>query len=141
MAGLAVDTAECFGRTDPQDSLAIFVYRANKRFSATFRTCELRNSLEWQRVRREMGYSHPPQASPHAPFSIREHILHIVLGQAVRITGVIAVTNESSVLAVKLKQTSTVCCQPQTAVPVFGHCHDDRQGCGGRLQFVKRITG
>ena len=88
-----------------------------------------------------MGYPHPTQASPDAPFPIREQVLDIVLGQAVRITGIIAVTNESSVLAVKLKQTSTVCCQPQSAVPVFGHCHDDRQGCGGRLQLVKRIVG
>ena len=34
MPGLAVDTVECFGRTDPQDSLTILVYCANKGFSA-----------------------------------------------------------------------------------------------------------
>ena len=59
-----------------------------------------------------MGYPHPTQASPDAPFPIREQALDIVLRQAIRIAGVIAVTNESSVLAVKLEQTSAVCCQP-----------------------------
>ena len=41
MAGLAVDTVECFGGTHPQDSLTIFVYRADKGFSLTFRTGEM----------------------------------------------------------------------------------------------------
>src|ERR1700720_2535938 len=69
---LAIDTVECFGRTDPQDSLTILVYCANKGFSRTLRTGEMRNCLEGQRIGREMGYPHPAQGSPDAPFSIRK---------------------------------------------------------------------
>src|ERR1700692_2368902 len=58
--GLAVDTVECFRRTDPQDPLTILVNRANKGFSRTLRTGEMRNCLKRQRVGRKMGYPHPP---------------------------------------------------------------------------------
>jgi len=66
-----------------------------------------------------MDYPHPAQAGPYASFPIREQVLYIPLRQACRINRVIAVTNESSVLAVQLEQTGTVCCKPQCAVPVF----------------------
>ena len=72
MPRLAVDSVECFGRTDPQDSLTILVYCANEGLSRSFRTGKMRNCLEGQRVGREMGYPHPPQSNPDAPLSIRK---------------------------------------------------------------------
>src|SRR5271154_1550600 len=46
LPSLAVDTVECFGCTDPQDSLRILVDCANKGLSRTLRTVEMRNCLE-----------------------------------------------------------------------------------------------
>src|ERR1700733_14984923 len=138
---LAVDTVECSGRSDPQDSLTILVDCADKGFRRSIRTGETKNPFKRQRFGREMGVPHPTQPSPDAPFTIREYVLDIVLGEAVRISRVIAVTNESLLLAVKLEEASAVCGKPQSAFPVFGHSHDDRQGRGGGLRLVKGIVG
>ena len=67
--GLAVERIECIERTDPQDSLTILVYCADKGFSCTLRTVEMRNSLKRQRVGRKVGYPHRTQANPDAPFA------------------------------------------------------------------------
>src|ERR1700733_686420 len=70
--GLAVESIECFERTDPQDPLMILVDCANKGFSRTLRTVEMRNCLERQRVGRKVDYPHRTQANPDAPFAIRK---------------------------------------------------------------------
>ena len=87
-----------------------------------------------------MRQPHSPQAGPDAPLAIREDALHGVLREAVRVSRVIAVTDEASVIAVEFEQTSAVRSKPQRAVSVFEHCGDASQGRAAPFLIVKGIV-
>jgi hypothetical protein len=73
MAGSAVNTVECLVVSDPQDSLAIFVYRTNEGFIRTIRIAEIVTvSFKRQSRRRKSGEPHAAKACPDVSFPVPE---------------------------------------------------------------------
>jgi hypothetical protein len=105
----AVDTMKGFVSADPEDSVMILVNCANKRFIPVGRTTKIvAKSLEWQGPRCKTCESKAAQTNPNDSLPIFIHLADGVLGQALRISKVIAVADESPMVPVKLKQARTV---------------------------------
>src|ERR1700731_4843407 len=98
---------------DPHDSLMVLVNRPNERFIPAGRIAKIvAISLEWQGPGGKSCKSEAAQTSPNDPLPICEHFADTVLGQALRISKVIAIANESPMFPVKFKQARAVGCQP-----------------------------
>ena len=105
----AVDSIKRFVGADPQDPLMVLVNRPNERFIPAGRIAKIVSiSLEWQGPGGKSCKSKAAQTSPNDPLLICEHFADTVLGQALRISEVIAIANESPMFPVKFKQAGTV---------------------------------
>ena len=87
-----------------------------------------------------MGKPHSAEASPDIPLAIHEDAFDRVLREAVKVRRIMAITNESPVVAVEFEQTSAVRSKPERAVPVFEHCGYACQGRARLILLVKRIV-
>src|SRR5215813_8709667 len=96
-----VDTIERCRSADPYDSLTILVNRAHERLNRIIGTVKRMKAAKRQRLRSETGDSHSAQAGPDTPLAVREQALHIVLRDAVRIGGIIAIPDKSLMIAVE----------------------------------------
>src|SRR4051794_24114950 len=99
----------------------VLVYRSDERLARV--AAEMRNSLKGRRFRSKMGEPSSAESSPDQPFPIQEQAFHIVLGEAIEVSRIIAITNESAALAIEFEQTSAMRSDPQRAVRIFKHCH------------------
>src|SRR5258708_11113175 len=108
----AVNTMKGAVSTDPEDSLMIFVNRADKGFIPVGRITEVVTiSLERQGFRCKACEPKTGEARPDDSLPIQKYGADAVLGQTLRIVEAIAIADESSVFPVELEQPSTVRCE------------------------------
>src|SRR6266478_2955408 len=109
----AVDSMKGAVSTDPEDSLMIFVNRADKGFILVGRIAEVVTiSLERLGFRCKAREPKTGETCPDDPFPVHRYGADAVLSETLWIVEAIAIADETFVVPIELEQPRTIRCEP-----------------------------